>query len=126
LRELFDTYVDGDAAGRANVGIKAMTLVLSALAGGDCIDDAGSFRSASTERVLSNRQPASTWLTSAFDTPTTTASLSSADLYGLRIIRPPPRHRPTLTRAVVIRRTRVKFCNGRERRKERAGCLAQW
>ena len=53
LRELFDTYVDlGDAPGRANVGIKAMTLVLSALAGGECIDDAGALRSASTARVL--------------------------------------------------------------------------
>ena len=53
LVELFDDYVDlGDAPGRANVGIKAMTLVLSALAGGDCIDDADALRSASTERVL--------------------------------------------------------------------------
>jgi hypothetical protein len=40
-RELFDAYVDlGQAAGRANVGLKAMTLVHSVLAGGDCIDDA--------------------------------------------------------------------------------------
>lgn len=53
LRDLFDAYVDlGDVPGRSNVGIKAMTLVLSALAGGDCIDDAGQLRSASTVRVL--------------------------------------------------------------------------
>ena len=31
----------GDALGRANTGDKMMTLVASALAGGDCIDDAG-------------------------------------------------------------------------------------
>ena len=53
LRELFDEHVDlGDAAGAANVGHKAMTLVHSALAGGDCIDDAGVLRSGDTESVL--------------------------------------------------------------------------
>jgi hypothetical protein len=53
LRELFDEYVDlGDAAGAANVGNKAMTLVHSALAGGDCIDDADVLRSGDTEAVL--------------------------------------------------------------------------
>lgn len=53
LRELFDEHVDlGDAAGRANVGHKAMTLVHSALAGGDCIDDADVLRSGDTEAVL--------------------------------------------------------------------------
>ena len=41
LRELFESHVDlGDAPGRANVGHKAMTVIHSALAGGDCIDDA--------------------------------------------------------------------------------------
>jgi hypothetical protein len=41
LRELFDTHVDlGAAPGHANVGLKAMTLIHSALSGGDCIDDA--------------------------------------------------------------------------------------
>jgi len=53
LGELFDEYVDlGGAPGHANVGLKAMTLVQSLLAGGDCIDDADAMRSASTERVL--------------------------------------------------------------------------
>jgi hypothetical protein len=53
LRELFDEYVDlGDAPGRANVGLKAMTLIYSALAGGDCIDDASQMRAAATEEVL--------------------------------------------------------------------------
>ena len=41
LRELVDNHVDlGDAPGRANTGDKMLTLVASALAGGDCIDDA--------------------------------------------------------------------------------------
>ena len=41
LRGLVDNHVDlGDAPGRANGGDKLLTLVASALAGGDCIDDA--------------------------------------------------------------------------------------
>jgi len=41
LRELVETHLDlGAAPGRANVGDKLLTLVMSALAGGDCIDDA--------------------------------------------------------------------------------------
>jgi hypothetical protein len=53
LRELFEEHVDlGDAAGRANVGHKAMTLVHSALAGGDSIDDADVLRSGDTGAVL--------------------------------------------------------------------------
>ena len=39
LQELADACVDlGDAPGRANAGDKLLTLVASALAGGDCID----------------------------------------------------------------------------------------
>lgn len=53
LRELFDDHVDlGDAPGRANVGHKAMTLVHSALAGGDSIDDADALRAGSTQAAL--------------------------------------------------------------------------
>jgi hypothetical protein len=53
LRELFDDYVGlGSAPGRANVGLKAMTLIESALAGGDCIDDADRMRVAATPEVL--------------------------------------------------------------------------
>jgi hypothetical protein len=53
LRELFETHVDlGAAAGRANVGHKAMTVIHSALAGGDCIDDCDVLRAGSTEAVL--------------------------------------------------------------------------
>ena len=53
LRELFDDHVDlGDAAGHANVGHKAMTLVHSALAGGDSINDADALRAGSTQAAL--------------------------------------------------------------------------
>ena len=53
LRELVDHHVDlGDAPGRANPGDKLLTLVASALAGGDCIDDADALRAGSTGRVL--------------------------------------------------------------------------
>ena len=53
LRELVDGHVDlGGAPGRANAGDKMLTLVASALAGGDCIDDADALRSGSTGRVL--------------------------------------------------------------------------
>ncbi len=45
LRELADHHLDlGGAPGRANTGDKMMTLVASALAGGDCIDDADVLR----------------------------------------------------------------------------------
>ena len=53
LRELVDHHVDlGDAPGRANPGDKTLTLVASALAGGDCIDDADVLRTEGTARVL--------------------------------------------------------------------------
>ncbi len=51
--ELVDHHVElGNALGRANAGDKLLTLVASALAGGDCIDDADALRSGGTERVL--------------------------------------------------------------------------
>jgi len=53
LRDLIDTHVHlGSAPGAANAGVKAMTLIYSALAGGDCIDDAALLRSGSTQAVL--------------------------------------------------------------------------
>ena len=53
LGELVDTYVDlGDAPGWANAGDRLLTLVASALAGGDCIDDADALRAGGTEQVL--------------------------------------------------------------------------
>ena len=48
LRELVDRHLDlGYAPGRANAGDKMLTLVASALAGGDCIDDADALRAGS-------------------------------------------------------------------------------
>lgn len=53
LRELFDAHVDlGPNPGRANVGDKALTLIMSALAGGDCIDDADALRAGGSAAVL--------------------------------------------------------------------------
>jgi hypothetical protein len=56
LRELLDTHVDlGSAPGAANPGDKAMTLVSSALAGGEWIDDAQRLRAGATGQVLGHR-----------------------------------------------------------------------
>jgi Transposase DDE domain group 1 len=53
LKDLIDRHVDlGDAPGRANPGHKAMTLIHSALAGGDCIDDAAGLAAGGTTDVL--------------------------------------------------------------------------
>ena len=53
LGELVDRHVDlGRAPGRANTGDKMLTLVASALAGGDCIDDADALRTGSSAQVL--------------------------------------------------------------------------
>jgi hypothetical protein len=52
LRELVETHLDlGAAPGRANVGDKLLTLVMSALAGGDCID-AAALRAGGTAGVV--------------------------------------------------------------------------
>ena len=53
LPQLLRKHLDlGGAPGRANTGDKMMTLVASALAGGDCIDDADVLRAGGTARVL--------------------------------------------------------------------------
>ena len=53
LRELVDHHLDlGGAPGRANTGDKMLTLVASALAGGDCIDAADALRAGGTVSVL--------------------------------------------------------------------------
>ena len=50
---MIERHLDlGDAPGRANTGDKLMTLVVSALAGGDCIDDADALRSGGTASVI--------------------------------------------------------------------------
>ena len=52
LPELVDRRLDlGDAPGRANTGAKIMTLVASALVGGDCIDDANALRNSFYARL---------------------------------------------------------------------------
>ena len=52
LPQLLRKHLDlGGAPGRANTGDKMMTLVASALAGGDCIDDADVLRAGGTARV---------------------------------------------------------------------------
>jgi Transposase DDE domain group 1 len=56
LGELVDEHVDlGSAPGAANAGDKAMTLIHSALAGGEWIEDADRLRAGSTARVLGHR-----------------------------------------------------------------------
>ena len=53
LPELVQQRLDlGNAPGRANTGDKMMTLVASALAGSDCIDDADVLRTGGTARTL--------------------------------------------------------------------------
>ena len=53
LPELVRQRLDlGNALGRANPGDKVMTVVASALAGGDCIDDADVLRTGRTARTL--------------------------------------------------------------------------
>ena len=53
LRELASNHVDlGNAPGRANTGDKMLTLVASALAGGDCIDDADVLRTGGTAGAI--------------------------------------------------------------------------
>lgn len=63
LRELVDRHVGlGRAPGRANAGDKVASLVLSALAGGDCIDDANALRAGGTDAVLGFRARAASTL----------------------------------------------------------------
>jgi hypothetical protein len=53
LKALVEEHLDlGRKPGRANVGDKLLTLVASALAGGDSIDDADALRAGDTGRVL--------------------------------------------------------------------------
>jgi hypothetical protein len=56
LGELFAAHVDlGEAPGAANIGDKAMTLIHSALAGGEWIGDADRLRAGATGQVLGHR-----------------------------------------------------------------------
>ena len=63
LRELVDRHLDlGGAPGRANTGDKLLTLVASALTGGDCIDDADALRTGGSARTLGGTVKASSTL----------------------------------------------------------------
>jgi hypothetical protein len=56
LDDLVEAYLDlGKKPGAPNPGDKLMTLVMSALAGGDCIDDAAAPRAGGTHRILGFR-----------------------------------------------------------------------
>src|SRR5450759_2892029 len=53
LKQLVERHLDlGRRPGQANRGDKVLTLVMSALAGGDCIDDAAALQAGGTARVL--------------------------------------------------------------------------
>jgi Transposase DDE domain group 1 len=63
LRELVTEHLDlGDAPGRANPGDKLLSLVMSALAGGDSIDDADALRAGGTAGVLGHAVKAASTL----------------------------------------------------------------
>ncbi len=63
LRDSIERFLHlGDKVGRANVGDKLLTLVMSALAGGNCIDDANALRAGGTGRVLGFRVKAASTL----------------------------------------------------------------
>jgi hypothetical protein len=63
LRALVDEHLElGVKPGRANVGDKLLTLVFSALAGGDCIDDANALGAGGTGRILGFRLKAASTL----------------------------------------------------------------
>ncbi len=56
LAGLLERHVDlGTAPGRAHVADKSLTLIMSALAGGDCIDDVNALRAGATAAVLGQR-----------------------------------------------------------------------
>ena len=63
LKGLVDEHLDlRPATGRANVGDRFLTLVMSALAGGDCIDDTDALRAGGTGRMLGFRVRAASTL----------------------------------------------------------------
>ena len=89
LPELVRQRLDlGDAPGRANTSDKMMTLVASALAGGDCIDDADVLRTGGTACTLGGTVKApstlGTFLRSfrSIRGPTTTAGIGHLDGFG--------------------------------------------
>ena len=70
LPQLLRKHLDlGGAPGRANTGDKMMTLVASALAGGDCIDDADVLRTGGTACTLGGTVKAPSTLGTSLGAP---------------------------------------------------------
>src|SRR5664280_2913431 len=91
LKGLADRFLDlGRAAGAANVGDKLLTLVMSALAGGDSIDDADALRAGGTSRILgfSVKAP-STLGQEVGDAPPVINEPSDVAAWGGELDRPP-------------------------------------
>ena len=83
LGELVDHHVDlGDAPGRANTGDKLLTLVASALAGGDCIDDADALRAGGTACTLGSVVKAPCTLGSVLKAPSTLGAFLRSFRWG--------------------------------------------
>ena len=62
LQQLVDAHLDlGAAPGRANVGDKLLTLIASALADGDCIDDADALRAGRPASSAAPSRPHRPW-----------------------------------------------------------------
>ena len=82
LKDLVDEHLNlGDRPGRANAGDKLLTLVMSALAGGDCIDDADALRAGGTAGssvTRSRRRPPSARSCAASAGATSASSTGSA------------------------------------------------
>ena len=92
LPELVDRHLDlGRAPGRANTGDKVMTLVASALAGGDCIDDADVLRTGRTAGAIG----------CVVKAPSTSKAAASISLPRLLKSSSVPHH-PTMPTDVVI------------------------
>src|SRR5665811_869918 len=63
LKQLVEMHLHlGRKPGHANRGDKLLTLVMSSLAGGDCIDDSDALRAGGTEQVLGLRVKAASTL----------------------------------------------------------------
>ena len=95
LSQLVQERLDlGNAPGRANTGDKVMTLVASALAGGDCIDDADALRTGGTARTLGGTVKApstlGTFLRSFRWGPRSPTGPGEPGVAGTRLGRPAP------------------------------------
>ena len=85
LPQLVDRHLGlGRAPGRANPGDKMMTLVASALAGGDCIDDADALRTGGTAGALGCVVKAPSTLGTFLSTKVLTGILRPGDCCLLR------------------------------------------